>query len=160
MGLKKTLEEFKQFAVGGNVMDMAVAVIIGGAFGKIVTSLVSDIITPAISVFLGGYDLKSLFYAVDGLKYESIDAAIEAGIGVVKYGQFISNIIDFLIIAIVIFIVLKQFVKIKEMSNKKEEEPAPEPAAPTTKVCPYCFTEIHIDATRCPHCTSVIEESK
>lgn len=159
MGLKKTIEEFKQFAVGGNVMDMAVGVIIGGAFGKIVTSLVNDVITPAISVFIGGYNFSSLFYAVDGLKYESIDAAIAAGVGVVKYGQFISNIIDFIIIAIVIFITLRQFVKIKEKA-KKQEEPAPEPAVPTTKVCPYCFTEIHIDATRCPHCTSVIEETK
>ncbi|MBR2593912.1 MAG: large conductance mechanosensitive channel protein MscL [Firmicutes bacterium] len=154
MGLKKTIQEFKEFAVGGNVMDMAVAVIIGGAFGKIVTSLVADIITPAISVFLGGKNFADLFYAVDGLKYESIAAAEEAGVGVIKYGQFISNIIDFIIIAIVIFIVLKQFVKIKD-KMKKEEEVAEEA---TTKTCPYCLSEIPLEATRCAHCTSVLEE--
>ena len=156
MGLKKTIQEFKEFAVGGNVMDMAVAVIIGGAFGKIVTSLVSDIITPAISVFLGGNNLAELYYAVDGLQYESMEAAAEAGVGVVKYGLFISNIIDFIIIALVIFIVLKQFVKLKEKTKKTEEV---EEAA-TTKTCPHCYSEIHIDATRCPNCTSVLEEAK
>ena len=156
MGLKKTIQEFKEFAVGGNVMDMAVAVVIGGAFGKIVTSLVGDIITPAISVFTGGKNFADLFYAVDGVKYESIAAAEEAGVGVVKYGQFISNIIDFVIIAIVIFIILKQFVKLKE-KMKKEQEVVEEV---TTKTCPYCCSEIPLDATRCPNCTSVLEENK
>ena len=152
--MKKFFKEFGEFIQRGNVMDMAVAVVIGGAFGKIVTSLVGDIITPAISVFTGGKNFADLFYAVDGVKYESIAAAEEAGVGVVKYGQFISNIIDFVIIAIVIFIILKQFVKLKE-KMKKEQEVVEEV---TTKTCPFCLSEIPLEATRCPHCTSVLEE--
>ncbi len=151
MSLKNTLEEFKAFAVKGNVVDMAVGVIIGGAFGKIVTSLVNDVVMPIVGMFMGGVDFTTLFYATDGNKYSTIDAAIEAGSGVIKYGTFINQIIDFLIIAIIVFIMLKVITGLK---NKPAEAPAEEPAAPTTKVCPFCKTEINIDATRCPHCTS------
>lgn len=148
MSLKTTLEEFKAFAVKGNVVDMAVGVIIGGAFGKIVTSLVNDIVMPIVGIFMGGVDFTNLFYATDGNIYATVDDAVAAGSGVIKYGAFINQIIDFLIIAIIVFVMLKIIT-----GMKKEEAPA-EPEAPTTKVCPFCKSEIAIEATRCPHCTS------
>lgn len=148
MSLKSTLTEFKEFAVKGNVIDMAVGVIVGGAFGKIVTSIVNDIIMPIVGIAIGGIDFSSLFIATDGNTYATADAAIEAGAGVIKYGAFISQVIDFLIIAIIIFIMLKVITNLK-----KKETPA-EPEAPTTKVCPFCRSEISIEATKCPHCTS------
>ena len=147
MSLKSTLTEFKEFAVKGNVVDMAVGVIIGGAFGKIVTSLVNDVIMPIVGIAIGGIDFTNLFIATDGNTYATVDAAVEAGAGVIKYGAFISQIIDFIIIAIIIFIMLKIITKLKR------EKPA-EPAAPTTKVCPFCKSEINIEATKCPNCTS------
>ena len=147
MSLKSTFTEFKEFAVKGNVVDMAVGVIIGGAFGKIVTSLVNDVIMPIVGIAIGGMDFNNLFIATDGNTYATADAAVEAGAGVIKYGAFISQIIDFIIIAIIIFIMLKMITKLKK------EKPA-EPAAPTTKVCPFCKSEINIEATKCPNCTS------
>ena len=150
MSLKTTLEEFKAFAVKGNVVDMAVGVIIGGAFGKIVTSLVNDVVMPVIGMFMGGANFSALFQATDGNTYATIDDAIAAGSGVIKYGAFIQQIIDFIIIAIVVFVMLKIITGLK----KKPEEVPAEPAAPTTKVCPFCKSEISIEATRCPHCTS------
>jgi len=142
------IKEFKEFAVKGNVVDMAVGVIIGGAFGKIVTSLVNDVVMPVIGVFTGGIDFANLFIPLDGNTYATLAEAEEAGAAVLKYGSFISQIVDFLIIALVIFIVVKKLMTI----NKKEEPVVEE--APTTKVCPYCKSEISIEATRCPHCTS------
>jgi large conductance mechanosensitive channel len=150
MSLKSTMTEFKEFAVKGNVVDMAVGVIIGGAFGKIVTSLVNDIVMPVIGVLTGGIDFTNLFVPLDGNTYATLAEAEEAGAAVLKYGSFISQILDFLIIAFVIFIIVK-----KLMNMKKKPEPAPE--APTTKVCPYCKSEISIEATRCPHCTSQLD---
>jgi large conductance mechanosensitive channel len=154
------LKEFKEFASKGNAMDMAVGVIIGGAFQKIVTSLVEDIIMPAISIFTGNVDFSELTWKVG-------DASI-------KYGNFITAIIDFLIIAFSIFIALKvansfnkkmetlakgEFDKITDTKLlkkfKKKNEPIPEP---TVKTCPFCFSEINIKATRCPHCTSELEK--
>jgi large conductance mechanosensitive channel len=128
------LQEFKDFVMRGNVLDLAVAVVIGGAFGKIVASLVNDILMPLIGLLMGGIDFTSLNFAV--------------GDAVVAYGAFIQAIIDFLVIAFVIFLLLKNVEK------AKKEEPAPVPAAPTTKECPYCFSEISVKATRCPNCTS------
>ena len=148
MSLKDTMKEFKDFAVKGNVVDMAVGVIVGGAFTAIVNSLVKDIINPLIGVLTGGLDFSTLYIPLDGNTYESFDAAVEAGAAMLKYGSFISAIINFVIVAFVIFMVLKQLTKLKKPA------PAPAPAAPTTKVCPYCKTEINIEATRCPHCTS------
>jgi len=142
------MKEFKDFAVKGNVVDMAVGVIIGGAFGKIVTSLVNDVVMPVIGVFTGGIDFASLFIPLDGGTYATLAEAEEAGAAVLKYGAFISQVVDFLIIAMVIFIVVK-----KLMVVKKKEEPVVE-EAPTTKICPFCKSEINIEATRCPHCTS------
>lgn len=143
------LKEFKEFAVKGNVVDLAIGVIIGGAFGKIVTSLVNDMVMPVIGLFVGKVDFTNLFVSLDGSKFPSLAAAQEAGAATLNYGIFINTIIEFLIIAFSIFMVIKQLNKFK----KKEEVVE---AAPTTKTCPYCFTEIHLDATRCPNCTSEI----
>ena len=128
------IKEFKTFIMRGSVMDLAVGVIIGGAFGKIITSLVSDIFMPIIGMIIGGIDFSGL--------------AITLGSAKVTYGNFINNLIDFLIIALVIFLMVKGI-------NSLQKKPAPAPvAALTTKDCPYCFTAIPIKATRCPHCTS------
>ena len=141
------LKEFKAFALRGNVIDLAIGVIIGGAFGKIVSSFVNDIIMPPIGLVLGKVNFADLFVALDGKTYESLAKAQEVGAPTLNYGAFINTIIDFIIIALVIFFVVKQI-------NKMATKPAPAPAAPTTKECPYCFTAIPIPATRCPHCTS------
>ena len=140
--MKKFMEEFKKFISRGNVMDMAVGIIIGGAFTAIVTSLVNDIINPVLGVF-GGKDLSQLSIPLKG------DVAI-------NYGNFIASIINFLIMALVIFVIIKVMngfsAKMKKPEEPKKEE------APTTKKCPYCLSEIAIEATRCAHCTSVLEE--
>ena len=140
-------KEFKEFIMRGNVIDLAIGVIIGGAFGKIVSSLVNDIIMPPIGFVLGNVDFKDLFINLGPEKYPSLAAATEAGAPTINYGLFINNILDFLIIALVIFLVIKG---INSMQRKKAEEAAPV----TTKKCSYCFTEIPMEATRCPHCTS------
>lgn len=139
------IKEFKEFISKGNVMDLAVGVIIGGAFGKIVTSLVNDVIMPIIGILTGGINFADRFINLSGTEYATIAAAEEAGAAILKYGAFIQNIIDFLIIAFVIFIVIKQINRFK-----REEEPAPA----TTKECPFCKSEVPLEATRCPHCTS------
>ena len=154
------LKEFKEFALKGNIMDMAIGVIIGGAFQKIVTSLVNDIIMPAISIFTGKVDFS--------------DLVVTVGNSSIKYGSFITTIVDFLIIAFSIFIAIRTINKLNDKAKedldkmskkskffkgKKKEKTSPEP---TTKVCPYCLSEINIKATRCPHCTSElhVEEAK
>lgn len=139
------LKEFRDFAMKGNVVDLATGVIIGGAFGKIVTSLVNDIIMPLISLGTGKLDFTNMFISLDGTKYATYEAAKAAGASTLNYGAFITNIIDFLIIAFCIFIIIKQL-------NRFKREPAP--ATPTTKSCPYCQSTIHIEANRCPNCTS------
>lgn len=144
------LKELKEFAMKGNVVDMAIGVIIGGAFGKIVTSLVSDLIMPLISVFTGGLDFANKFFSLDGNTYLTLAEAQKANAATINYGLFITTIIDFIIIALSIFLVIKQLAKLKK------EEPIVE-EAPTTKNCPYCFTAIAIEATRCPNCTSNLE---
>jgi large conductance mechanosensitive channel len=131
------LKEFKEFVMRGNVLDLAVAVIIGGAFGKIVSSLVNDILMPLIGLAMGGVNFSELSFAV--------------GDAVVTWGAFVQAIVDFLIIAFVIFMIVRA-----ANNAKKKEEPAP-PAEPTTKDCPYCFTTIAIQATRCPNCTSELK---
>lgn len=141
------LKEFKEFAMKGNVVDLATGVIIGGAFGKIVTSLVNDIIMPLISLATGKLDFSNLFISLDGSHYATFEEAKNAGAATLNYGAFITNIIDFLIIAFSIFIIIKQL-------NRFKREPVP--ATPTTKSCPFCQSVIHIDAKRCPNCTSDI----
>lgn len=142
------LKEFKKFAIRGNMIDLAVGVIIGGAFNSLVTSLVNDVIMPALSLVTGKIDFNNWFIALDGKKYETLALAEEAGVAVVKYGTFISGVLNFIIMAFVVFLLVKGI-----NSLKKKEEPAA-PAPVTTKKCPYCMSEIHIDATKCAHCGS------
>lgn len=141
-------KEFKAFAIKGNVMDMAIGVIIGAAFGKIVASLINDIIMPVVGKLIGNVDFSDLFIALDGKSYPGLAAAQEAGAVTLNYGAFINTIIEFLIISLSIFMVIRTLNKFK----KKEEE-----APPTTKKCDFCKTEIDIEATRCPHCTSELK---
>ena len=148
--MKKFVEEFKAFAMRGNVVDMAVGVVIGGAFGKITTSLVNDIFMPLLGLVTGGINFGGLFYALDGQTYASIEAATEAGVGTINYGMFIQNIVDFVLIAFCMFLVIKAMMKLKK------PEPAPAPAK-APRLCPFCKTEIHDEATRCPHCTSELK---
>ena len=146
------LKEFKDFISKGNVIDLAVGVIIGGAFSGIVTSLVTNIVTPLISILTGKIAFADLFIALDGNEYATLEAATEAGASTINYGLFIQGVINFLITAFVIFLMVRFINKIRNI-NKKEEVVK---AAPTTKVCPFCKSEISIDAVKCPHCTSDI----
>ena len=139
------LKEFKDFALRGNVIDLAVGVIIGGAFGKIITSFVSDILMPPFGLLLGKVDFSNLFFSLTGAKYKTLEAAKAAGAPTINYGLFLNNIIDFVIVAFVIFLVIRTI--------NRMHKPAPA-AEPTTKPCPYCITDIPIAATRCPNCTS------
>lgn len=143
------LKEFKEFAMRGNVFDMAIGIVIGAAFGAIVASFVDDILMPPIGMLLGGVDFTNLFISLDGQNYASLAAAQAAGAATINYGLFLSTVIDFLIVAFVIFLLVRQI-------NRMRAEPEEVPAEPTTKDCPYCATEIPIQATRCPHCTSEI----
>ena len=143
------IEEFKKFVLRGNVLDLAVAVIIGAAFGKIVSSLVNDLLMPLIGLAMGKVSFVDLFVVLDGKTYESLQAARDAGGAVLAYGSFIQNIIDFLVIAFVIFLLVRV---INRMTTKPV--PAAAPAAPTTKDCPHCATAIPLKAMRCPNCTS------
>lgn len=141
------LKEFKEFAMRGNVLDMAIGIVLGAAFGAIVTSFVDDLLMPPIGLLLGGVDFTNLFISLDGQQYASLAAAQEAGAATINYGLFISTVIDFLIIAFAIFLLVRQV-------NRLQAEPEEAPAEPTSKDCPYCATEIPIQATRCPNCTS------
>jgi len=151
----KIMKEFKEFAVKGNVVDMAVGVIIGGAFGKIVTSAVNDIFMPIISIFVGKVDFSNLFIALDGNKYNTVAEAQEAGVGVFNYGNFIQTAFDFLLLALIVFFMVKL---INKAAKKDKVEEAPAAPAPAPHLCPFCKTEISPEATRCPHCTSVLSE--
>ena len=146
------LKEFKEFISRGSVMDLAVGVIIGGAFSKIVSSLVDDIIMPLIGLLLGGADISNYFITLDGGKYTTLAEAQEAGAATLNYGLFLNRIIDFLIIAFVLFLIINAINKARSLTKKPEAE-----AAPTTKVCPYCKSTIDINATRCPNCTSELK---
>ena len=141
------LKEFRAFIARGSVIDLAVGVIIGGAFGKIVSSFVSDIIMPPIGLLLHGVDFSNLFISLNGQGYHTLAAAQQAGVPTLNYGNFINNIIDFLIVALVIFMLIRGINRLY----------APAPAPATSKDCPYCFTAIPLKATRCPHCTSQLE---
>ena len=139
------LKEFKEFAMRGNVLDMAVGIIIGAAFGKIVTSFVGDVLMPPIGRILGKVDFSSLFLNISGKSYDSLAAAKAAGAATINYGLFLNAVIDFLIVAFVIFMLVRQV--------NRWQKPAPS-TVPTTKDCAHCFTAIPIKATRCPNCTS------
>jgi len=148
------LKEFKEFAMRGNVVDMAVGIIIGGAFGLIVKSLVADVLMPPIGLLLGNVDFSNLFLTVkEGATmgpYASLAIAKEAGAVTINYGLFINTVISFVIVAFAVYLLIRQLNKLK----KEDEAP---PAEPTTKDCGFCFSQIAIKATRCPHCTSQLE---
>jgi large conductance mechanosensitive channel len=141
------LKEFKEFALKGNAVDLAIGVIIGAAFGGIVTSLVNDVMMPPIGKLLGGVDFTNLFLVLGDGKFASLKAAKDAGAATVNYGVFFNTLINFVIVALVLFMV------VKGMNTLKREAPAPA-AAPTTKDCPHCASSISTKATRCPFCTS------
>ena len=141
------LKEFRDFAMRGNVLDLAVGFIMGAAFGKIVTSLVSDIIMPPIGLVLGKVDFANLYVNLSGKDYDSLADAKKAGAATINYGLFLNNILDFLIVAFAVFLLVKQV-------NRFLPKPPPPPPAVPTKACTYCTTVIPAAATRCPHCTS------
>ena len=165
--VKKFFDDFKAFISQGNIIDMAVGVVIGTAFKAIVSSLVADIINPCIALITGDVDLKGLKYVIRPEVAEKLDAVTgevitEASSEIaITYGVFLQSIIDFLLIAICIFVVIKIMMttkaKLEELTKKQEEVKEVAPAEPTTKVCPFCKSEIAIDATRCAHCTSELK---
>lgn len=143
------LKEFKEFALKGNVIDLAVGIIIGAAFGKVVQSLVTDVIMPPIGMLAGKMDFSSLFINLSGKNFETLAEAKKAGAATLNYGLFINNIVDFTIMAFVVFIMVKQVNRLKKAE--------PEAPAPETKDCPFCLSKVSLKATRCPQCTSVFE---
>jgi large conductance mechanosensitive channel len=153
--IQEQLKKFRDFAMKGNVIDMAVGIVIGASFGKIATSLVNDVIMPPIGMLLGKVDFNNLYVSLNGKVYESLDAAKKAGAATINYGSFINNILDFLIVAFAMFIIVQWYQTMVE----RIEGPKPA-AAPTTTDCPYCLSAIPIGAKRCPHCTSQLEQPK
>jgi large conductance mechanosensitive channel len=142
-------KEFRDFAMRGNVVDLAIGIIIGAAFGKIVTSLVSDILMPPIGILLGKVDFSNLFINLSGKPYGSLAEAKAAGAATINYGLFVNSIIDFVIVAFAVFLLVRQ---VNRLTKKPEAV-----VAPTTKECPYCASTIALKATRCPHCTSELK---
>ena len=140
------LKEFREFASRGNVIDLAVGVIIGGAFGKIVTSIVDDLLMPPLGLLLGQVDFRDLFVSLNGQTYPTLAAAKAASAPTLNYGQFVNTVIQFLIVAFAVFMLVRQINRLKT--------PVPSPPAPDAKDCPYCISRIPVKATRCPHCTS------
>jgi large conductance mechanosensitive channel len=140
------LKEFREFVMRGNVLDLAVAVIIGGAFGKVVTSLVNDVLMPPVGLLLGAVDFSDLFVNLSGTSYASLAEAQQAGAPTINYGLFLNTVIDFVIVAFVIFLMVR--------AANRMRKPAQAPAEPTTKDCPFCLSAIPLKATRCPQCTS------
>ena len=140
------MKEFKEFAMRGNVLDLAIGVIIGAAFGGIVTSFINDILMPPIGLLLGGVDFKDFFIALDHGTYKSLAEAKAAAAPVIAYGQFLNTVVNFLIVAFAVFLLVKQINRMKK--------PAPPAAAPATKECPFCMSAINVKASRCPQCTS------
>ncbi|HEU4935856.1 MAG TPA: large conductance mechanosensitive channel protein MscL [Vicinamibacterales bacterium] len=140
------LKEFREFAARGNVVDLAVGVIIGAAFGKIVTSLVNDIVMPPIGMLIGRIDFKNLFVALNGQQYAAVADAQKAGAPTINYGIFLNTVLEFLIVAFVIFLMVRQLNRLKT--------PAPAPPTEDARDCPFCISRISSKAKRCPHCTS------
>jgi large conductance mechanosensitive channel len=145
----EVLKEFKKFALKGNMIDLAVGIIIGGAFSGLVSSLVNDIIMPFLSLITNRIDFTNWFLALDGKKYATLQDAINSGAATVKYGLFISGIINFIIMAFVVFLLVRWLNKLKKPSKKEDA---------TTKKCPRCISDIDINATKCPHCTADIPQ--
>lgn len=151
------LKEFKEFALKGNIIDMSIGVIVGGAFSKIINSMVSDIIMPLISLAIGKIDFSNLFISFNGEKYTTLAEATAAGAATLNYGLFFTNILNFLIVAFSIFFFVKQTSKIGHKIRHPEEKSK---IAPTTKECPYCYSIINIKATKCPNCISELVVKK
>lgn len=143
------LKEFKKFALRGNMIDLAIGIIIGGAFSGIVNSLVNDIVMPGLSFFTKRIDFTNLFIALDGKEYATLEAAKAAETATINYGLFITGVINFVIMAFVVFLLVEWMNKLRK---------ADVPAAPLTKKCPHCISDIHVDATKCPYCTGDVEE--
>ena len=144
------LKEFKEFAMRGNVLDMAIGIIIGGAFGQIVNSLVNDILMPPMGLLLGKVDFSNLFINLSGQHYVTLAEAKKAGAATIAYGVFLNTVINFIIVAFAVFLMVRQ------INRMKQQEEAP-PAEPATKECPYCLSTVPLKATRCPHCTSELQ---
>jgi large conductance mechanosensitive channel len=140
-------KDLKAFILRGNVLDLAVGIIIGAAFGKIVTSLVSDVIMPPIGLLLGKVDFSSLYINLSGQRYESLAAAKAAGAATINYGSFVNMVLDFLIVAVVVFFLVRG-------ASRLMPKPKEAPPVPSTKDCPFCLSAVPLKATRCPHCTS------
>jgi large conductance mechanosensitive channel len=143
-------KEFKEFAMRGNVVDLAIGIIIGGAFGKIVSSFVSDILMPPIGLLLGKVDFSNLFIGLSDRTYATLQEAKAAGAATINYGLFFNTVLDFLLVAFAVFLLVKQI-------NRLKREEAPAPAAPTIKDCPFCLSSVPLKAVRCPHCTSELK---
>ena len=152
--MKAFLDEFKKFIMRGNVIDLAVGVIIGGAFQAIVNSLVNDIVSPVLSLVTKGINFadKFIILTTDEVSFKTVEAAKEAGYATLSYGSFITAVINFIIMAFVIFLLVKGINKIADLGKKEEE------TAPTAKACPFCKSEISIEAVKCPHCTADLPE--
>ena len=147
--MKAFFQEFKKFALRGNLIDMAVGVIIGGAFNGLVQSLINDIVMPLLSLVAGNLDFSNWFITLDGSHYATLAEAQAAGVATLNYGTFLSGVLNFIIMAFVVFLIVKVM---NRLFHGKEE-----PAAPTEKTCPFCKSKIPLEATRCPHCTSMLE---
>lgn len=142
-------KEFKEFVMRGNVLDMAIGIIIGAAFGKIVSSFVSDILMPPVGLFVGKADFSGLFIDLSGNAHPTLAAAKAAGAATINYGVFLNTVLDFLIVAFAIFLLIRQI-------NRMKREPQAAPVAPSTKACPHCLSSIHLEATRCAYCTAML----
>lgn len=153
---KLAFEDYKAFALKGNVLDLAIGVVLGGAFTTIVNTVVSALITPLISLLTSNVDLSTLFITLKGGKFDTLEQAKAAGAITLNYGQLLNAILNFLIISIVLFIIVKALAK----ANKKDKEKTEEIVEITTKECPYCLSTIPIKATRCAHCTSELEKKE
>ena len=152
--MSKLMKEFKEFAIKGNMLDMAVGMIIGAAFKDLVSSVVNNLIMPVVSLFTGKLDFSNMFISLNGEHYATLAQAQEAAAPTLNYGLFITSVINFVIMAFVIFMMVKWVNKVRTGLEHKNEAPA----APTEKTCPYCKSKIDINATRCPHCTSELTE--
>src|SRR5688572_23085400 len=145
------LKEFRAFMLRGNVVDLAIGIIIGAAFSSVVNSMVNDILMPPFGFLLGGVDFSNLFFSLDGVAYESLAAAKEAGAPTINYGLFLNSIINFIIVGMAMFLVIKQMNFLMRFRRPGGAQSA------ESKACPYCLSTIHIRATRCPYCTSAVE---
>jgi large conductance mechanosensitive channel len=150
--MKAILKEFREFVLRGNVIDMAVGIIVGASFGKIVSSLVNDVLMPPLGLVLGSVDFSNIYINLSGKSFESLSAAKTAGAPTINIGLFLNNVFDFTIVAFALFFTIKQINILR--AQKKKDEPTPAESVPTKKQCPYCFFDIPVKAVKCGHCGS------